>query len=43
VIQLAALLIVLALTGCAQGTAGQAGAPSTRYQQDNPRDTSGMH
>src|ERR1700732_4318435 len=27
VIPLAALLVVLALTGCAQGTTGQAGAP----------------
>jgi hypothetical protein len=40
---LAALLVALALAGCAQGVTGQAGAPSTPYQQGEPRDTSGMH
>jgi len=38
-----ALFVVLALTGCAQETNGQAGTPYTPYQQDNPRDTTGMH
>jgi hypothetical protein len=33
VIPLATLLVVLALTGCAQGTTGQAGAP---YPPDPP-------
>ena len=34
--------VVLTLAGCAQRTTGQAGAPSTLYEQDNPRDISGM-
>jgi hypothetical protein len=33
--QLAALFIVLALTGCAQGTTGQAGAPNTPHPPEN--------
>jgi hypothetical protein len=33
--QLAALFIVLALTGCAQGTTGQAGAPNTPNSPGN--------
>ena len=40
--QLAALLIVLALLGCSEGTTGQAGPPYTPYQQDDSRDISGM-
>jgi hypothetical protein len=32
---LAALLVVLALTGCAQGTTSQAGAPYAPYPPDN--------
>ena len=37
VIPLAALLVVLALTGCAQGTTGQAGTPYAPY----PSETNG--
>jgi len=37
VIPLAALLVVLALTGCAQGTTGQAGAPCAPYSPQNGR------
>ena len=36
-IPLAALLVVLTLTGCAQGTTGQAGAPYPPY----PPETNG--
>jgi hypothetical protein len=32
---LAALLVVLALTGCAQGTTGQAQAPYAPYSPEN--------
>jgi hypothetical protein len=32
---MAALLVVLALAGCAQGTAGQAGAPYAPYSPEN--------
>jgi hypothetical protein len=39
----ATFLIALALTGCAQETNGRAGTPYTPYQQDNPRDITGMH
>jgi hypothetical protein len=35
VIPLAALLVVLTLTGCAQGTTGQAGAPYAPYSPEN--------
>ena len=38
VIPLAALLVVLALTGCAQGTTGQAGTPYAPY----PPETNGI-
>ena len=38
VIPLAALLVVLALTGCAQGTTGQAGTPYAPY----PPETTGI-
>jgi hypothetical protein len=34
-IPLAALLVVLALTGCAQGTTGEAGAPYAPYSPEN--------
>jgi hypothetical protein len=40
---LAALFVVLALAGCPQGITGQAGPPYAPYQQDDPRDSSGMH
>jgi hypothetical protein len=33
--RLAALFVVLALPGCAQGTTGQAGAPSAPYSSEN--------
>jgi hypothetical protein len=33
--RLAALLVMLALTGCAQGTTGQAGAPNTAHPPEN--------
>jgi hypothetical protein len=32
---LAALLVVLALTGCSQGTTGQAGTPYPPYSSEN--------
>jgi hypothetical protein len=32
---LAALLVILALTGCSQGTTGQAGTPYPPYSPDN--------
>ena len=35
VIPLAALLVVLALTGCAQGITGQAGVPNTPHPREN--------
>jgi len=41
--RVAALFVLLALAGCAPGVAGQAGAPSTPHEQDDPRDISGMH
>ena len=33
--RLAALFVVLALAGCAQGTTGQAGAPNAPYPPEN--------
>jgi hypothetical protein len=33
--RLAALFIVLTLTGCAQGIMGQAGAPNTPHPREN--------
>ena len=33
--RLAALLVVLALTGCAQGISGQAGPPYAPYSPEN--------
>jgi hypothetical protein len=41
--QLTALFVILALAGCASVAAGPEQAPSGPYQQDDPRDTSGMH
>ena len=35
--RLAALLVALALAGCAQGISGQAGAPSPPYTQEDIR------
>jgi hypothetical protein len=40
---LAALLIVLALAGCAAVAAVPGQVPNAPYQQSDPRDTSGMH
>ena len=37
-IPLAALLVDLALTGCAQGTTGEAGAPYAPYSPENTGD-----
>jgi hypothetical protein len=34
-IPLTALLVMLALAGCVQGTTGQAGAPNAPYSPDN--------
>jgi hypothetical protein len=33
--RMAALFVVLALAGCAQGTTGQAGAPDAPYSPEN--------
>jgi hypothetical protein len=41
--QFAALIIVLALAGCARAAAGPEQTPNAPYQQDDTRDTSGMH
>jgi hypothetical protein len=41
--RLAALFIVLALAGCAQGAVGRGQTPNAPYQQADPRDTGGMH
>jgi len=40
---LAALFVALALTGCAPVAVGSGQAPNAPYQQDDPRDTGGMH
>ena len=40
---LAALLVVLALTGCAPATRGPGQVPNPPYPSDDTRDTSGMH
>ena len=40
---LAALFVVLALAGCAPVAAGPDQPPNAPYQQNEPRDTSGMH
>ena len=42
-IELTALLVVLALVGCAPIAGGPVQAPTAPYQQDDPRDVSGMH
>ena len=41
--RLAALFVVLALTGCAPLAVGPGQTPNAPYQQADPRDTSGMH
>jgi uncharacterized protein YceK len=41
--RLAALIVVLALAGCASVVAGPGQAPNAPSQQGDPRDTSGMH
>jgi hypothetical protein len=41
--QLAALLVLFALAGCAPGAVGPGQTPNAPYQQGDPRDTSGMH
>ena len=41
--QLAVGFLVLMLTGCAPVPTGSGQAPSPTYQQNEPRDTSGMH
>lgn len=40
---LAALFVVLALTGCAPSAGGSGQARTAPYPQQDPRDTSGMH
>jgi hypothetical protein len=40
---LAALFVLLALAGCAPMAAGPGQATNAPHQQDDPRDTSGMH
>jgi hypothetical protein len=42
-IPLAALFVVLGLTGCAPSAGGSGHAPTAPYQEQDPRDTSGMH
>jgi hypothetical protein len=41
--RLAALMVILALTGCAPMAAGPGQVPNPPYPQSEPRDTSGMH
>jgi hypothetical protein len=41
--RMAVLFVVLALAGCASMAAGPGQTPNAPYQQDDPRDTSGMH
>jgi hypothetical protein len=41
--RLTALLVVLALIGCAPAAGGPGQVPNVPYPQDDPRDTSGMH
>ena len=42
-IPLAALFVVLALTGCAPVAVGPGQTPNAPYRQADPRDTGGMH
>ena len=42
-VSLAALLVILALAGCAPLAGGPVQAPTAPYHQDDPRDVSGMH
>jgi hypothetical protein len=39
----AVLLIMLTLTGCTPSPDGSGQPPTAPYQQQEPRDTSGMH
>jgi hypothetical protein len=39
----AVLLIILTLAGCVHLAGGSGEAPNAPYQQEDPRDTSGMH
>ena len=41
--RVAMLLIMHTLTGCAPSAGGSGQAPTAPYQQQDPRDTSGMH
>ena len=41
--RMAELFVLLALAGSVSVAAGPAQAPNAPYQQDDPRDTSGMH
>jgi hypothetical protein len=40
---LTALLVMLAFAGCAPATGEPDQAPNAPYQEQDPRDTSGMH
>ena len=42
-IPLAALFVVLALTGCAPSAGGSGQAQTAPYQEQDPRDIGGMH
>ena len=42
-IRLAALFVLLALAGCAPAAGEPGQAPNAPYQEQDPRDTSGMH
>ncbi len=42
-IPLAVLFAVLAFAGCAPATGEPGQAPNAPYQEQDPRDTSGMH
>ena len=41
--RVAALFVILALAGCAAAPAGPRQVQNTPHQQDDPRDTGGMH
>jgi len=41
--RMAVLFVVLALAGCTSTAAGPGQTPNAPHQQDDPRDTSGMH
>ena len=40
---LAALFVNLVLAGCVSSAGGSGQAPTAPYQEQDPRDTSGMH